>query len=585
MIKHMNNTEIAGIFQDISDLLEIKGENKFKVRAYQRAARAIENLPKDLEVMVTDGEDLKDIPGVGDAIALKITEIIETGKLKYYEDLKGEFPKGITTLLEVPGVGPKTAKKLSDLGVNSVEDLEKSILDGRFAGLFRLGEKSAENILHQIQNMRRKDVRIPLGDAVRIVDEIFDALKKVPGVRNLTPAGSLRRFRDTVGDIDLMGTADKPEAVIDAFVQLPLVEKVIGHGATKASVLLKTGLQIDLRMVEHDSFGSLLQYFTGSKQHNIMLRTMAVKMGLSLSEYGITVMKTGELEKFATEEAFYKRLGLQYIPPEIREAQGEIELAAGGKLPGLVELQDIKGDFHVHTDWSDGHSSLEEMIGAARDRGYKFVAVTDHSQGLGIAGGMDPEKLKKQVAAIKTIGTRFKGFRILVGMEVDIRADGSTDLPGEVLGQLDIVVAAIHSGMNESRDRITKRVLSALSNPDVDVLAHPTCRVIGSREPVDIDMEAVFKAALKNDKALEINAMPNRLDLKDVHTQRARDMGIKLTIGTDSHRTGQLANMRFGVGVARRGWCRAEDIINTWSLDRVEGFLHRDSNVVRSRKN
>lgn len=572
----MKNTEIAKVFQDMADLLELKGENPFKIRAYQRAARAIEHLPKELEIMVEEGEDLQNIPGVGEAIAKKITELVTTGKLRVYEELKAEFPEGITALLEIPGIGPKTAKKLStELGIKTVDELEQAIKEGKVAKLFRLGEKTAENILQQIQALRRKDQRIPIGEALPVVDEVLNALRTIPGVKNLTAAGSLRRFRETVGDIDLMGTADNPEEVIKAFVSLPQVRQVLAQGPTKASVILPGGLQADLRMVEHDSFGSLLQYFTGSKQHNIALRTKEQKKGLKLSEYGITDLSTNKLEKFATEEDFYHRLGLQYIPPEIREDQGEIELAEKGALPRLIEISDIKGDFHVHTKWSDGHDTIEAMARAAKALGYKFIAITDHSAGRGIAKGLNEERLRQQIEEIKQLNQKLGDFRILTGIEVDIRADGTIDLPDELLAELDVVIAAIHSAMTQSEEQITRRLLNAIENPHVDIIAHPTCRLIGEREPAAVDIEAVFKAALKHNKALEINAMPDRLDLKDTHIYRARELGVKLAIGTDAHSTAQLGFMRFGIGIARRGWCRAEDVLNTRPLEEVLAFLHR----------
>jgi len=570
----MKNTEIAKVFQDMADLLELKGENPFKIRAYQRAARAIEHLPKELEIAVEEGEDLQAIPGVGEAIAKKITELVTTGKLRVYEELKAEFPEGITALLEIPGIGPKTAKKLStELGIKSVDELEQAIKDGRVARLFRLGEKTAENILQQIQALRRKDQRIPIGEALPVVDEVLNALRTIPGVKNLTAAGSLRRFRETVGDIDLMGTADNPEEVIKAFVSLPQVRQVLAQGPTKASVILPGGLQADLRMVEHDSFGSLLQYFTGSKQHNIALRTKEQKRGLKLSEYGITDLSTNNLEKFATEEEFYHRLGLQYIPPELREDQGEIELAEKGALPRLIELSDIKGDFHVHTKWSDGHDTIEDMVKAARALGYKYIAITDHSVGRGIAKGLNEERLRQQIEEIKQLNQKLGDFRILTGIEVDIRADGTIDLPDGLLAELDVVIAAIHSAMTQSEEQITRRLINAIENPHVDIIAHPTCRLIGEREPAAVDMEAVFKAALRNNKALEINAMPDRLDLKDTHIYRARELGIKLALGTDAHSTAQLGFMRFGIGIARRGWCQAKDVLNTRPLEEVLAFL------------
>ena len=570
----MKNTAIAKIFQDIADLLEIKGENPFKIRAYQRAARTIEHLPKEIEIMLDEGEDLKVIPGIGEAIAKKTTELVTTGKLDYYEDLKAEFPEGITGLLAIPGIGPKTAKRLSlELGVKSVDELEQAIQHGQVAEIFRLGDKTADNILHQIQALRRKDQRIPIGEALPVVDDILNTLHLLPGVKNMTAAGSLRRFRETLGDIDLMGTADNPEEVINTFVALPQIREVLAKGPTKASVILPGGLQADLRMVEHDCFGSLLQYFTGSKQHNIALRRLGQKQGLSLSEYGILDLAKNELEKFAVEEDFYHRLGLQYIPPELREDQQEIEMAERDAIPKLVELSNIKGDLHAHTNWSDGHESLESMALAAKTLGYQYLAVTDHSGGRGIAHGLNEERLRRQIDEIKRLNQQLDSIRLLSGIEVDIRADGNMDIPQELLAELDIVVAAIHSGMNQNEEQITMRVLSAIENPHVDVIAHPTCRLLGEREPVAIDLEAVFRAAAKHNKAIEINAMPSRLDLKDIHIYRARDLGVKLTMGTDAHSSAHLGFMRFGIGVARRGWCQPQDILNTRPLDEVLSFL------------
>ena len=570
----MKNTAIAKVFQDIADLLELKGENPFKIRAYQRAARTINHLPKEIEIMLEEGEDLKNIPGVGEAIAKKTTELVTTGKLGYYEELKARFPEGITSLLEIPGIGPKIAKRLSsELGISSVDGLEQAIKDGQVAGMFRLGDKTADNMLHQIQALRRKDQRIPIGEALPVVEEILDALRLVPGVRNLTAAGSLRRFRETLGDIDLMGTADSPEEVINTFVVLPQIREVLAQGSTKASVILPGGLQADLRMVEHDSFGSLLQYFTGSKQHNIGLRLRGQKQGLRLSEYGITDLAKDKLEKFAFEEDFYGRLGLQYIPPELREAQQEIEMAEQQAIPKLVELSDIEGDLHVHTDWSDGHESIQAMALVAKALGYKYIAITDHSGGRGIAHGLDAERLREQIEEIKQLNQQLSGIRILSGTEVDIRADGSLDLPQELLAELDIVVAAIHSGMNQSEEQITRRILGAIENPNVDIIAHPTCRLLGEREPVAVDLEAVFTAAARHNKALEINAMPSRLDLKDIHAYRARELGVQLTLGTDAHSSVHLDFMRFGVSVARRGWCQPHHILNTRPAEEVLSLL------------
>ena len=562
----MKNSEVARVFEDIAGLLELKGENVFKIRAYQKAAYSIEHLPEEIDRLAAEGR-LKEIPGVGDAIAKKITELTTTGRLKFYEDLKAEFPEGVSTLLDIPGIGTKTARRLAEeLGVRTVDDLEEAISSGRVAQLSRMGEKTAENILQAIQAFRRKTQRIPIGEALPAVEEILAQLQDVPGLRHLTPAGSLRRFRETVGDIDIMGTADNPQVVIDAFTHLPMVRQGLAAGGTKASIVVASGLQIDLRIVGHDEFGSLLQYFTGSVQHNINLRDRARRLGLSLSEYGITVIETGALEKFATEEAFYRRQGLDWIPPEIREGGEEIERAAKGTLPSLITRSDIRGDLHVHSNWSDGHAPIEAMAQAAREMGYEYIAITDHSMGRGIAPGLSIAQIRQQIDIIRKLNETMGGLRILTGMEVDIRADGNLDMPDKVLDELDVVVAAVHSGMHQSEELMTRRVLRALENPYVDILAHPTCRLLPGREPCAVNMEAVFQKALQTGTALEVNAMPSRLDLKDTDIHRAHEMGVKLVMSTDSHIPAHLELIRFGIGMARRGWCEAKDILNTRPL-------------------
>lgn len=569
----MKNSNIAKVFQEIADLLELKEENPFKIRAYQKVARTIENLPMEVEQVMKDGK-LREIPGIGDAIAKKITELVSTGRLEFYEKLRAEFPGGISTLMDIPGVGPKTAMRLcKELGVSSIDELEKAITDGQVAALYRLGDKAAQNILRHIQRLRRKDQRVPIGEVLPLVEEILADLSSYPGVRNLVPAGSLRRFKETIGDIDIMGTADNPESILQAFVRLPQVDEVLVQGTTKASIITTGGLQVDLRIVEHDCFGSLLQYFTGSKDHNIALRERAVRQGLSLSEYGITTLQTGQTEKFTTEEAYYERIGLQYIPPELREGRNEIEVAEKGALPRLIEVSDLKGDLHVHTDWSDGHESIEAMAAAAQAKGYQYLAITDHSVGRGIAHGLSEERLRQQVAEIKALNQRPGDFHLLAGIEVDIRADGTLDFPDELLKELDIVIAAVHSAMGQDAEKMTSRLIHALENPYVNILAHPTCRLLGVREPVEVDLEAVFRAAARTNTALEINAMPERLDLKDIHALRAKELGVQLVIDTDAHSTAQLEAIRFGVGVARRGWCQAEHILNTRPLEEVWAHL------------
>ncbi len=571
----MNNGEVARVFQDIADLLELKGESVFKIRAYQKAVRSIENLPVELSQLAAEGR-LREVPGIGEAIEKKITEILTTGRLQYYEDLRAEFPEGVISLLQVPGVGPKTAMRLSqDLGVRSVEDLEKAIVDGRVAGLFRMGDKTAENILRGLQSLRTKEQRIPIGQALPLAQEIMAALQERAPVRNLTPAGSLRRFRETIGDIDLLGTAADAEEVLTAFTTLPLVAEVLAKGGTKASIVTRGNLQVDFRVVPDEEYGSLLQYFTGSKQHNISLRERALRQGLSLSEYGITVVKTGRLEKFATEGAFYARLGLQYMPPEFREGTNEIALAAEHRVPQPIGPADVKGDLHAHSSWSDGRDSIEQMARAARAMGYGYLAITDHSRGLGIAHGLSADRLREQGAEIASLNGRLQGFRVLAGIEVDIRADGSLDLPDEVLAELDVVVAAVHSAMGQEQEKMTRRVIRAMESPHVDIIAHPTGRLLGEREAMALDMEAVFQAAARTGTALEINAQPDRLDLRDVHIFRARELGVKLSLGTDAHAAEQLGLMQFGVGTARRGWAGAGHILNTMPVEGVLAALKR----------
>jgi DNA polymerase (family 10) len=436
-----------------------------------------------------------------------------------------------------------------------------------------MGDKTAENILHQIQALRRKDQRIPIGEALPIFDDIIDKLEDQKGLKNLVPAGSLRRFLETVGDIDMMGTADNATEAINAFTSLPQVKETLVSGDTKASVIVAGELQVDLRIVEHDSFGSLLQHFTGSKQHNINLRERARRQGLSLSEYGITELEAQKLEKFDTEEAFYERLGLPLIPPEIREGGDEIARAEEDNLPELVELADIKGDLHVHTEWSEGRDTIEAMALAAREFGYEYIGIADHSVGRGIANGLNAERLRQQIAKIKELNGKLDGIRVLCGIEVDIRADGTLDLPDDVLAELDIVTGAVHSGLNESQEKMTGRIIKAIENPNVDVIAHPTGRLLPGREPVNADMEAIFEAAARTGTLLEINAMPSRLDLKDIHTHRARELGVKIIINTDAHSAEHLKFMRFGVAVARRGWCEKHDIINTWPLAEFLEYL------------
>ena len=572
----MDNGQIAAIFNNIGDLLDLKGEVVFKTRAYKKAARAIEHHPTELsQIYREEGEEgLSKVPSVGSAINKKVQELLTTGGLEYYEKLKGEFPEGVVELKDVPGVGPKTALKISrDLGVRDLEGLEAALKEGAVAALPGLGEKAAANILRHLQTLRTKDRRISVGRALSVYEDVASALRGVTGLHRLEAAGSLRRRRETIGDIDLMGTADDPEPVLRALTELPQVAEVLVHGPKKVSVLLDRGVQVDLRIVEEKVYGSLIQYFTGSQQHNVLLRERARRQGLSINEYGITNLESGEVEEFADEESLYERLGLQYIPPELREGQYEIERASEGSIPTLVETRNIRGDLHAHTNESDGRDTLMEMAVAAREAGLEYLAITDHSSGRGIANGLSNERLLEHIANIRALNEDLDGIELLAGSEVDIRSDGSLDYPDELLEQLDVVVASVHSAMGQEEDVMTERIIKAIRNPRVHVLGHPTCRLIGEREPVQMDVEAILQAARETGTVMEIDAQPGRLDLKDKHIHRARELGVGLVIDSDSHATEQFGNLGLGVSMARRGWCEAKDILNTLPLEEFRAAL------------
>ena len=566
------NAEIANLFENMATLLEMKGDAIFKIRAYQRSARTIEQLPFPLEQAVSDGMDLKSIPGIGDAISKKIQEMVSTGQVAAYEKLRAELPEGVLSLMNVPGIGPKTAMLVAqELGTRTIEEMEQAALDGRIASLPRMGEKSAQNILRRLRYLRSKDKRVPVGKARQASEHVISALRDASvGVDTMSAVGSLRRWKETIGDIDIMGTAPDPAMVMEALAALPDVQEVLVKGPKKTSVVVDSGLQVDLRIVEKESLGAMLQYFTGSQQHNVRLRDYANQRGLSLNEYGITTEATGTLEKYAREEDFYARLDLPWIPPELREGMWEIEAAQKGELPALVQESDIKGDLHVHTDWSDGNDSLESMVAAAVERGHQYIAFTDHSMGRG--NGLSSERLSEQIELLRDLDKHVP-INVLCGSEVDIQADGRLEYPNDVLEKLDVVVAAVHSAMGQDSPTMTQRLITAMHNPHVTIVGHPTGRLLGSREPVELDMEALFKAALETGTALEVNSSPERLDLRDTHVLRARELGVPLVIGTDAHDRGQLDNMAFGVAVARRGWCEPPHILNTLPYERLYAYL------------
>lgn len=562
----MKNLEIAKIFNDIADLLEIKGENPFRIRAYRRAAQNIEGLAKD--VAETPKDELRKIPGIGQDLADKIEEYVKTGKLQSYEDLKKEVPEGLSTLLSVPSLGPKTAKLLFEkLNVKDVETLERLAREHKLIGLPGIKEKTEENILKGIEMLKRGMERQPLGKVLPIANDILEHLRKKASVKKLSVAGSIRRWKETIKDIDILVTSENPKEVMKAFVHLPHVKEILMQGPTKSSVIIHEGLQVDLRVVEEESFGAALAYFTGSKAHNIRLREMAVKSGLKINEYGIFREKDDKKLGGKEEEDVYRILGLPYIPPEMREDTGEIEAALSGRLPKLVEIGDIKGDLHVHSKWSDGSHDFEELVTEARKRGYQYIAITDHSKGLGIARGLTAERLMEEKKQIDALNKKLKGFSLLTGIEVDIRSDGKLDLPDDVLKKMDIVVASIHSGFKQSREQLTKRLVSAMKKPFVSIIAHPTGRLIGERDSYDIDINEVLKIAKETGTIIEINAYPLRLDLNDVYARMAKEMGIPLVISTDAHLLSHFEYMNYGVSIARRGWLEKEDILNTLSYN------------------
>jgi DNA polymerase (family 10) len=560
------NFELARLFYEMASLLEARDESVFRIRAYQRGAQTLEKLSEDVGAVAARGA-LTTLPAIGRDLAAKIDEYLASGRIAQLEALRQELPPAFLTLMEIRGLGPRTARALwEQLGVDSIERLEALCRSKAIIGVAGIREKTCDNILKGIAQYRAGRTRTLLPTARAIARQVAEALRAHGGVERLEIAGSLRRMRETVKDIDLLVTSTEPARVIATLTHLPSIVEVLGQGPTKATVRHQDGLTVDLRVVEPEAFGAALQYFTGSKEHNVRLREIAARRGLRISEYGVFDERTGARVAGATEEDVYATVGLPWIAPELRENQGEIEAAREGRLPTLVTAADLRGDLHAHTDWSDGHHSLERLVEAAEARGYEYVIVSDHSRSLTIAGGLSVDELRAQRAAIRALQPRVR-IRILAGTECDILADGALDFPDEVLAELDVVVAAVHSRFKQSREEMTARIVRALGNPWLNVLAHPTGRRLGSREPYDVDLEAVFAAAARHGKAVEINASPERLDLSDTHARRAAALGVPIAISTDTHYLRELDHAELGLGVARRAWLGPGHVLNTRPLE------------------
>jgi len=567
------NEEVEALLQEYADLILLTGGDAYRARSYEKAARAVGGHPADVAHL--DAKGLQEIPGVGKSIAAKIAEYLTTGHLPALEQLRAKVPAGVREIMAIPGVGPKKAAVLHrDLGISSVEELLEAAKADRLSEVPGFGERSAENILHGIEVLGQSGGRVLLNAATELAEEIVAELSKVPGCERCAYAGSLRRMRETIGDVDVLAAAEDSAPLMEALTGLPYVADVIGHGTTKTSVRTTKGLQVDLRVVPADAWGAAMVYFTGSKAHNIRLRTRAVKAGLKLSEYGLFEVESGRKIVSETEEKVYAALGLPWIPPTLREDRGEIDAALRGELPEPVTERDIRGDLHTHTDLTDGLAPLDEMLATAAERGYAYYAVTDHAPNLYMQR-MTDEKMLAQRQQVRELDRHFKGMRLLHGTELNIDPDGGVDWPPEFLAGFDLCVASIHSHFRAGRDAQTRRLVRACENPYVHIIGHPTTRLLGRRPGLDLDLDTVFAACARTGTALEINASPERLDLNDEQILAARRHGVRFVVDSDAHSPLHLANLRYGVGTAQRGWLTKDDVINTWTLTRLRRFLRK----------
>jgi DNA polymerase (family 10) len=569
----MKNKELADLFERMADILEFKGENPFKISAYRKASRILGDLTQDIEEISEKGE-LKNIPGIGEGMAEKIVEYLKTGKISKFEEVRKGVSDELIAIMDIPGMGPKTLSMIhKEKGIGNLSQLERAVEDGSLVGLPGIGEKKVENIKRGIQLLKQSKGRMNLGMAFPVAKRIVETLRQKTGSKKIEWAGSLRRMRENIGDIDILATGPDKEKIVHSFTHLPEVKEVLASGETKASIIVEGGIQIDLRVVEEDSYGAALQYFTGSKAHNIHLRGIAKTRGIKINEYGVF---KGEKKIGGKEEKeVYKALGMDWIEPELREDRGEIEASQKGHLPKLVQESEIKGDLHIHSKWSDGTSSIEEIARAAQKRGYQYIAICDHSKSLKIAHGLDESRLIQQIEEIDCLNEKMKDFKILKGTEVDILPDGRLDLSEKVLKKLDLVIAAIHSGFKQEKGKMTKRIIRALESPFVHIVAHPSGRLLGARDPYEVEMDEVMEAAKQYRKSLEINAYFERLDLDDIHCRKAKEMGIQVAMGTDAHHLDQMWMISLGVAVARRGWLETTDVLNTLSLKEILRWCHQ----------
>jgi DNA polymerase (family 10) len=570
----VHNAEIASAFDHLADLLEIEGANPFRVRAYRNAARTIGDLPHSVADMLAKGDDLAELPGIGEDLAAKIAEFVETKRLPLLEEVKRRTPAGLVELTAIPGIGPKRAKVLFDkLKIHSLADLKKAAASGKLHGLAGFGTKTELKLVGELKHKREVEQRFRLDVAEDFAEPLLEHLKDSKGVKQAVIAGSYRRRKETVGDLDVLVAADKGSDVMERFIGYDEVAGVAAHGDTRSTVVLRSGLQVDLRVVPEESYGAALHYFTGSKAHNIAVRKLGVARGLKINEYG--VFRGTRRVAGATEESVFDQVSLPFIAPELREDRGEIEAAAAGRLPRLVRLEDLRGDLHAHTTASDGKSTLAQMAKAAQALGHEYLAVTDHSRHATVARGLNPRRLARQITAIDKLNARLKGIHILKACEVDILADGALDLPDAILSELDLRVCAIHYKFDLGETEQTERVIRAMDNPHFNIFAHPTGRLLGERAAYPIDLERILKAAKERGCAIELNAHPTRLDIDDHVCRLAKEMGVKVAIGTDAHSTDGLRFMKYGVGQARRGGLEAGDVLNTRSWPELRKLLKR----------